>query len=293
MSTRHLSYALGQLFSRRWWWVTLAVIAICLGLARLGVWQLDRLAARRARNAELISRLSLPPLRLSGAEASPGAEAASLAYRLAVVRGRFDYAQELALVNQIWDGQLGFHLVTPLVIEGSEQAVLVDRGWVPATTAAPGTPRAAGGAPLATRPEAWVQYHPAPPADGAPVEVTGWVKLIPPGAAPRAAPAAPATPAGQADRLIADLDVSHLQARVTHPLLPLMVVQLPADGQGRQGGRGDGQQRLPYRQLPNPDLGDGVHLIAALQWFAFSLIGAIGYVVYLGRQLPEGPGEGG
>ena len=45
---------------------------------------------------------------------------------------------------------------------------------------------------------------------------------------------------------------------------------------------------LPYRQAPNPDLGDGVHVIAAVQWFAFSVIGIAGYLIYLGRQQPRG-----
>ena len=60
-----LSYALSQAFSRRWWGVSLAVLVISLGLARLGIWRLDRLAERRARSATLEARLAAPPLLLS------------------------------------------------------------------------------------------------------------------------------------------------------------------------------------------------------------------------------------
>jgi cytochrome oxidase assembly protein ShyY1 len=42
---------LRALVGRRWRWVTLAVLALMLVLARLGLWQLDRLAERRAANA--------------------------------------------------------------------------------------------------------------------------------------------------------------------------------------------------------------------------------------------------
>jgi surfeit locus 1 family protein len=40
-------------------------------------------------------------------------------------------SQEVALRNQVWNDQIGVHLLTPLKISGSDLAVLVDRGWVP------------------------------------------------------------------------------------------------------------------------------------------------------------------
>ncbi|HEX2514710.1 MAG TPA: SURF1 family protein [Chloroflexota bacterium] len=326
-----LSYALSQVFSRRWWGVSLAVLVISLGLARLGIWQLDRLAERRARSATLEARLAAPPLLLSragltgegvrdGGGALPDLD--PLAYRRVVLRGSFDYAREVALVNQVRQGQLGFHLLTPLVLEGegppgatpapggvtpvpvSAPAVLVDRGWVPA--ALPGA---------AQSPQDWAPYRaPGAGSDGsAVVQVTGWVR--PPPAGPPRAAAGSALP----ERLVADLHPATLQERVGRPLLPLVVVQVPDAGappgpppgssfgaparveraqrvtregvQQRQRATPEGVgtgEALPYRQAPNPDLGDGVHVIAAVQWFAFSVIGVAGYLIYLGRQLPPG-----
>jgi surfeit locus 1 family protein len=276
-----------RLLDRRWWWVTLAVCLICFGLARLGVWQLDRLAERRGRSAALAARLAAPPLSLTaaglpGAAGAPPAGGAlggdGLAYRRVTVRGTFDYGQELGLVNQVRDGRLGFRLLTPLVLEADAggagggpggppaPAVLVDRGWVPAdVTGDPG-------------PGAWTPYR---EAGGGPVVVSGWI---------HPAPAAPAPGAGGGrlpGRLVADLDPARLQQRVDRPLLPLLVVQAPeGDGGAAPGAGGTAPGAagpLPYRQRPNPDLGDGVHLIAAAQWFAFALIGAAGYVVYVAR----------
>ncbi|HEX2324296.1 MAG TPA: SURF1 family protein, partial [Chloroflexota bacterium] len=307
-----LSYALSQVFSRRWWGVSLAVLAISLGLARLGIWQLDRLAERRARSATLEARLAAPPLLLSrtgltgegvrdGGGALPDLD--PLAYRRVVLRGSFDYAREVALVNQVRQGQLGFHLLTPLVLEGegppgatpapaTAPAVLVDRGWVPALPGA------------AQSPQDWAPYRaPGAGSDGsAVVQVTGWVR--PPPAGP------PRTAAGSAlpERLVADLHPATLQERVGRPLLPLVVVQVPDAGAPfpplpgslagaparlvastrEPPGRGAPGETMPYRQAPNPDLGDGVHVIAAVQWFAFSVIGVAGYLIYLGRQLPPG-----
>jgi surfeit locus 1 family protein len=189
-------------------------------------------------------------------------------------RGTFDYAQELGLVNQVRDGRLGFRLLTPLVLEadgagaggGVQTAVLVDRGWVPAdVTGDPG-------------PSAWTRYRDA--GDG-PVAVSGWIH-------PAAPAPAPGFGAGRLPgRLVADLDPARLRQRVDRPLLPLLVVQAPeGDGGAAPGAAAPvpgAAVPLPYRQRPDPDLGDGVHLIAAGQWFAFALIGAAGYVVYVAR----------
>jgi cytochrome oxidase assembly protein ShyY1 len=58
---------LRALVGRRWRWVTLAVLALMLVLARLGIWQLDRLAERRAANAQLAAALSAAPIDLNTA----------------------------------------------------------------------------------------------------------------------------------------------------------------------------------------------------------------------------------
>jgi surfeit locus 1 family protein len=273
LSRHRLRYALGLLFSRRWWLVTLAVVLICAGLARLGVWQLDRLAERRARSAELAGRLSAPALTLTPAGLVEGGGAVldggdgTLAYRRVVARGRFDYAQEVALVNQVRDGQLGLHLITPLVLDGSERAVAVDRGWIPAVDQSPAS---------------WAGYH-APAGPDGMVEISAWLRPAPPADGRRVAPG-PAGPAGASARavmparLVPDLDPAHLSAQLNRPLLPLVLVQVADEGAAPVSP--------PYRQSPNPDLGDGAHLIAAAQWFAFGGIGLIGYVVYLGRLMP-------
>lgn len=105
----------------------LLIAAACVGL---GVWQLDRLAQRRARNAQLAARLALPPLQVAARNIS----ADSARQRRVVARGSFDFARERVWPGRSFQGTPGVALVTPLRLpDGSE--VLVDRGWVPSPDA--------------------------------------------------------------------------------------------------------------------------------------------------------------
>ena len=94
---------------------------------RLGVWQLDRLQQRRARNAGVQEARERAPLTLPARGLPPD----SARQRRVVARGAYDYARERLWRPRPHDGVVGVGLVTPLrLADGS--AVLVDRGWVPA-----------------------------------------------------------------------------------------------------------------------------------------------------------------
>lgn len=101
-------------------------LAAAAGCIRLGFWQLDRLAARRARNAVIAERLQAPPAPLAELPGDTGA----MRYRRVSTRGRYDFARELVLTNRARNGSPGVNLVTPLRVPGSDTLVLVNRGWV-------------------------------------------------------------------------------------------------------------------------------------------------------------------
>ncbi|MGH7645944.1 MAG: SURF1 family protein [Gemmatimonadales bacterium] len=103
--------------------VALAVSVVCV---RLGVWQLDRLAERRARNAEVRAARERPPIALTGL----GLPADSARQRRLLARGVLDYAHERVWPARSYQGAPGVHLITPLRLPDGV-AVLVDRGWVP------------------------------------------------------------------------------------------------------------------------------------------------------------------
>ncbi len=62
---KRITLIIKTLFGRKWWWVTLLVLALMALLARLGVWQFDRLDQRRAENVVLAAALNAPPMLLT------------------------------------------------------------------------------------------------------------------------------------------------------------------------------------------------------------------------------------
>lgn len=118
-----------NLLRPRWIILTLLVLLAVGVFIRLGFWQLERLAERRARNAQIQTQTSLPPLNLNQETPAPGA-LLQMEYRMVTATGVFDPAGEVLLSNQPWQNRLGVHLLTPLRLDNG-QILLVDRGWIP------------------------------------------------------------------------------------------------------------------------------------------------------------------
>ena len=116
-----------SMFSRRWIVTTLLVVVGTMILIRLGIWQLDRLDQRRAFNAQVESAYTQPMLDLNAEQ--PG-DMAAMEWRRIQFVGKYDFENQVAIRNQYYNDQYGFHLLTPLLFKGT--AVLVNRGWIPA-----------------------------------------------------------------------------------------------------------------------------------------------------------------
>lgn len=240
------------LFSRRYILITLLVLAAMAVMLRLGVWQLDRREQRLARNADLVAKLQAAPLSLNeAAGAWPlSTDRDVIRNTRAAATGHFDFARQLVLLQQPYEGQLGLHLVAPLVLDGSGKAILVDRGWIP-------------GENLQTA--AMAQYD--DPA--APVTVDGFLQpsqILFGQAAERARDnPEPQQPKAEWYRI----DVEAIQGQMPYELLPAYLLQ----SAGPAGNTG-----LPYRIEPEIDLSEGPHLGYALQWFAFAITAGVIYV---------------
>lgn len=105
--------------------VTLVLLPIFI---RLGFWQLERAGQKQDLKNSYAQRKGLPAFRLE-----PGVGAADeLEYRRIYVRGTFDPAHQILLDNKVYKGRVGYYVITPLLMAGSDQYVLINRGWVPA-----------------------------------------------------------------------------------------------------------------------------------------------------------------
>jgi surfeit locus 1 family protein len=246
-----------KLFTGRQLWMTLLVIIGALMLSRLGIWQLDRLAQRRAFNSSLNTRMAQPALTLAGASIDPDA----LEYRRVVVRGVYDPTQEIVLRNRELDGTPGVHILTPLRLSGSDTAVLVDRGWLPRDQAEPAARKAFA----------------APPGE---VLVTGIARRSQENVGgPQDPPLGPQRP-----RLDAwfRVNIASIQEQTGYPLLPIFIEQQPALG----------DPMLP-RPVATADLGEGPHMGYAVQWFGFAIILVVGYIAFISTQAKRASQAGG
>lgn len=109
------------------------LIATCVGVtatARLGVWQLERASQKQALQHALDQRSGLPQLPVSELAKTPD-EAAGQHYRHVRLEGRWMSAFTVFLDNRQMNGRPGFFVVTPLKLAASNDAVIVQRGWVP------------------------------------------------------------------------------------------------------------------------------------------------------------------
>lgn len=245
---------LKAVFSRRWMAATLVVLLGMALMVRLSIWQFDRLAERRAANAVLAATLASEFMVLTGEPIS--GDVTQLKDRQVVAEGEFDHQNQVTLLVQSWQGRAGVHLITPLVLAGTDteplRAVLVDRGWVPQTEVDNGN--------LATYDET------------GPLRLTGVVAL----SQPLSRYGNPELEATGRQTAVYRIDVPRLQEQMPYDLLPFYVIQAPPP---------EGNTALPFRELPPVDLSEGPHLSYALQWLLFTLILGGGYLIFVQRSL--------
>jgi cytochrome oxidase assembly protein ShyY1 len=108
--------------------VTLAAVLALGATVSLGRWQLSRAAQKEALQARIDAQKQKPPL--SQAEFLALGEAAGELHRPVQLRGLWLTAQTVYLDNRQMHGTPGFYVLTPFALEGSEQTVMVQRGWV-------------------------------------------------------------------------------------------------------------------------------------------------------------------
>ncbi|MBI5461742.1 MAG: SURF1 family protein [Gammaproteobacteria bacterium] len=112
-------------------WSSLIVLALLVLLLTLGFWQLDRAAQKRALLTAYGDRPADAPIQLTADFKADSRLGPEWRYRRAQVLGAYDAEHQFLLDNRVYQGRVGYQVLTPLRLAHTNVAVLVNRGWVP------------------------------------------------------------------------------------------------------------------------------------------------------------------
>jgi len=232
----------------RFWFVTLVAVVTISSTLGLGRWQISRAAEKEAIQADIARQEKLPPLDAQAflALQNPVGEL----HREVRLRGLWLPPHTVYLDNRQMHGVPGFYVVTPFALEGSDQTVLVQRGWVQRNF------------------NDRNQLEPVDTPAGL-VEVVGRISAPPAHLLDlgKGGPEAPAPNAEGSSRIRQNLDLEAFRKETGLPLRTDISLQ-------QTGAASEGLQR----EWPAPALGVERHYGYAFQWFGLSALVFILYV---------------
>lgn len=208
---------------------TLAVLALLPVLLALGWWQLQRAAEKQSLQEEYDVRALGPAVKI---EPRPQ-RAEDLRFYRVSARGHYEPQRQVLIDNRVHQGRAGFHVVTPLRVDGSEVRVLVNRGWIPL-----GSDRA----------------HLPPVETPTGLQEIAGVATVPASMPFRLGPEAALQDNGQT--VWQHMDLARFAGAVPYPVQPVVIL---LDPQSPAGGFTRDWTRL--------DAGIAVHQGYAFQWF--------------------------
>jgi len=217
-----------------------ALLVLLPAFVALGFWQLQRAHDKQALQAARETRSQAVPVVLTAALAAELER-----FQPVEVSGDYDAARQFLLDNQILNHQVGYWVMTPLKIAGSDTAVLVNRGWLPRSADLSRLPEL----PMAKRQVRLRGTFDRFPRvgwklQGADIPSAGWPAVV------------------------QVLDAEHLAQRLGYPVLPYQVLLDAGEDEGyARDWRAAGLD-------PTKNLG------YAMQWFAFALAVLLLYCWY-------------
>ena len=244
-----------MLLRRRWLALTAAIVLVVAGCVRLGFWQLHRHQDRSAANALVSDNYERPPVPAADLLDVGSPAGRSSTWRAVRATGTYDPAGATLVRNRTREGKAGVDVVVPLVTTDGP-VLLVNRGYLPRTGAATDE------VDLPPHPsgEVTVVGHIVPPQGDGSTRLTRGRQL----SVPR-------------------LDVAAIAAatgRPTYGSAVNLVEEQPAAA------------AAPAPPEP-PGTDFGPNLAYAVQWWMFSVLAIVGWVVFLRRDLRDERNESG
>lgn len=119
------------LLTPRWLALHVVVLLVIPAFVFLGRWQFGRFEERSSNSDLVTQNIEAKPVPLTDLAAPGRPVSPAHRFRTVTATGTYDQAHSLLVRRRPQDGQTGFYVLTPLV-QGGNQAVLVNRGWVKA-----------------------------------------------------------------------------------------------------------------------------------------------------------------
>ncbi|HEY8092235.1 MAG TPA: SURF1 family protein [Acidimicrobiales bacterium] len=227
----------------RWVLFSALMLGLVVLMVNLALWQLRRLDEKRARNDRIAEAVAAAPLTLGNSSDLPE-------WRTVSATGTYDVAHQVLIRNRSFDGQAGFHVVTPLRLPDG-RALLVNRGWIPLVSAGSDAPA------------------PPPPPTGR-VSVNGRVRP----SQHKGRFLSPTDPPEGTLEQLYRVDVPRIAQQVPYQLLPKYIELISTAP----------EPTAPAPALiPVPEPDEGPHLAYAGQWIFFSCCAVAGWILVVRR----------
>jgi surfeit locus 1 family protein len=214
-------------------WPTLAAALLLALFIAAGQWQWTKAGIKSALQQQLDARSA----EAEQAMPTTPVDAQSIIYRKVIARGHYETQYQILIDNRSHQQQAGYHVITPLRLEGSDVRLLVNRGWVPALAEHDQLPQFA--------------------TPGGTLDVRGTAVL--PASRFFTLGKDMAGRAGEWQSVWQNLDLARYASAVRFPIQPV-VIEL--DGRSDAGGF--------VREWRRPDQGVRTNLGYALHWWAFA-----------------------
>jgi len=111
------------------WFGTLVTICCIPVFIKLGLWQYSKAEQKQALQSQYDASSSHQPEAIPEDLSNPEA----LRYKQVEVTGEYVKQYQMLLDNQVEGETAGYHVITPLKLDGKDELVLVDRGWIAAS----------------------------------------------------------------------------------------------------------------------------------------------------------------
>lgn len=229
------------LLKPKWIAFTLLCALAVVVMVNLAFWQIRRLHEREAFNSLVATNADMDVTPI-GDVLVTGAEPHDIEWRRVSVDGTYLPGQQVTEVNRSQDGEAGYNVIDPLQLDDGT-VLIVNRGFVPGTDA-------------------------APPAPGGRVSLIGQLRSTETRGVGQTS-----DPTGVTLDEVHRIDIPKLAPQFggdVEPMYLQLLVSNPAEGQ------------YPAN-VAAPVLDDGPHLSYTIQWFVFSICVIVGWVLAVRR----------